>query len=104
VSPSRRLPNGWSQAMPMKEPRMTANASTLPEPQTVPSNGPSAIRRLLGRKLALVGLVIMVICIGGAIFAPLIAPFDPNEQFFDGLTIEGAPLAPGATYWFGTDL
>ncbi|AGT08554.1 ABC transporter permease [Paracoccus aminophilus] len=83
---------------------MTANASTSPEPQAQPETGPSALRRLFRRKLALAGLVIMVICIGGAIFAPLIAPFDPNEQFFDGLTIEGAPMPPGATYWLGTDL
>ena len=26
-----------------------------------------------------------------------IAPFDPNEQMFDGLTLEGAPMPPGGT-------
>ncbi len=29
-----------------------------------------------------------------ALGAPVIAPFDPTEQFFAGLTLEGAPLPP----------
>lgn len=65
---------------------------------------PSTLRKLAQRRLALIGLVLMVIFIGGALFAPWLAPHDPNEQFFDGLTIEGAPLAPGGQFWFGTDL
>src|SRR5690554_3334097 len=39
-----------------------------------------------------------------SVFASWIAPFDPHEQFFDGLTIEGAPLPPNEMFWFGTDL
>ena len=35
--------------------------------------------------------------------APWVAPFDPAEQFFDGLTLEGAPLPPSAKFWLGTD-
>lgn len=62
------------------------------------------MRRLLQRKLAVLGLLIIVICVGGAVFAPWIAPFDPNEQFFDGLTIEGSPIPPGEHFWLGTDL
>ncbi|MCL4067048.1 ABC transporter permease [Pseudomonas sp. GX19020] len=58
----------------------------------------------MGRKLALFGFLIILICVGGAVFANWLAPFDPNEQFFDGLTLEGAPLPPGPIYWFGTDL
>jgi peptide/nickel transport system permease protein len=60
--------------------------------------------RLLKRKLAVFGLAIIGLVVFAAIAAPWIAPFDPNEQFFDGLTIEGAPLGPTATYWLGTDL
>jgi len=33
----------------------------------------------------------------------VIAPFDPSEQFFDGLTLEGSPLPPNSHFWFGTD-
>jgi hypothetical protein len=39
-----------------------------------------------------------------AIAAPWVAPYPPEEAFFDGLTLEGAPLAPGGRFWFGTDL
>jgi peptide/nickel transport system permease protein len=80
------------------------DASILPEIAATPVRGPSVTRRLLQRKLALLGLAIIVICVGGACLAQLLAPFDPFEQFFDGLTLEGAPLPPNGVYWFGTDL
>ena len=61
-------------------------------------------RLLLRRKLALAGLALIVVVVGGAIFAPWLAGYDPNEQMFDGLTLEGAPLPPSAQFWLGTDL
>ncbi len=64
----------------------------------------SALRRLLQRKLAVFGLVLIGLVLLGAIFAPWIAPYDPAEQHFDGLTLEGAPLPPGGVYILGTDL
>jgi peptide/nickel transport system permease protein len=67
-----------------------------------PSQG--AMARLLRRKMALFGLVIIALVVAGAVFAPWIAPYDPNEQMFDGLTIEGAPMPPGGAYLMGTDL
>ncbi len=39
-----------------------------------------------------------------ALAAPELAPYSPDEQFFDGLTLEGAPLPPGGRFWLGTDL
>ena len=63
-----------------------------------------AWRRFRRDKLALVALGVILLLIAAALGAPWIAPFDPDQQFFDGLTIEGAPLAPGAKYWLGTDL
>ena len=63
-----------------------------------------ALSRLLRRKLAVFGLVLIGLVLLGAIFAPWIAPFDPAEQHFDGLTLEGAPLPPGGVYLLGTDL
>jgi peptide/nickel transport system permease protein len=63
-----------------------------------------ALARLLRRKMAVVGLVIIALVVAGAVFAPWIAPYDPNEQMFDGLTIEGAPMPPGGAYLMGTDL
>nr|WP_245990360.1 ABC transporter permease [Tabrizicola piscis] len=56
------------------------------------------------RKLAVFGLVLIALVVGGAVFAPLIAPFDPNDQMFDGLTLEGAPMPPGGQFLMGTDL
>ena len=62
------------------------------------------LRELLRRKLALLGLVVIVLAVGVALAAPEVAPHDPTEQLFDGLTLEGAPLPPGGSYWLGTDL
>lgn len=61
-------------------------------------------RRLLKRPLALLGLGIIALVLAGAILAPWLTGYDPNEQMFDGLTLEGAPLPPGAQFWLGTDL
>src|SRR5687768_4904534 len=54
-------------------------------------------------KLALTGLVFVAVLIAAGVLAPLLAPYDPNEQFFDGLTLEGSPLPPSTRFWFGTD-
>jgi len=54
-------------------------------------------------RLALTGLAVIAVLITVSILAPWLAPYDPNEQFFDGLTLEGAPLPPGSRFWFGTD-
>ncbi|MEI9429271.1 ABC transporter permease [Mesorhizobium sp. Cs1299R1N3] len=61
-------------------------------------------RRLVKRRLALLGLVIVAVVVAGAILAPWLTGYDPNEQMFDGLTIEGSPLPPSAKFWLGTDL
>ncbi|WP_287237876.1 ABC transporter permease [Mesorhizobium sp.] len=61
-------------------------------------------RRLVKRPLALIGLVIVAVVLAGAVLAPWLTGYDPNEQMFDGLTLEGAPLPPNASFWLGTDL
>ncbi|WP_416356213.1 ABC transporter permease [Aureimonas phyllosphaerae] len=73
-------------------------------PPAAPVGGEGVLKRLLSRKLGVLGLVVIAVVVLAAIFAPLIAPFDPNEQFFDGLSLEGSPLPPSVTYWLGTDL
>ena len=55
-------------------------------------------------KPALFGLYAAVLIIMTALLAPVLSPFNPYEQFFDGLTLEGSPLSPSRTYWLGTDL
>ena len=63
-----------------------------------------ALARLLRRKMAVFGLALIALVVFGAVAAPWIAPFDPNDQMFDGLTLEGAPMPPGGQFLMGTDL
>ncbi len=72
---------------------------------------PAAVRRpdgvwarLRRRKLALFGMAIVVLMVGSAILAPWIAPYDPFEQHFEGLSLYGEPLPPGGDFLLGTDL
>jgi peptide/nickel transport system permease protein len=74
----------------------------LPAPASLKPK--SALRRLAERKLALFGCALILLVVGAAIFAPVIAPYAPEEQLFDGLTLEGAPLPPDARFIMGTDL
>ena len=60
--------------------------------------------RLKGHPSAVFGLFVIGALITIALFAPWVAPYDPSEQFFEGLTVEGRPLAPNARFWLGTDL
>ena len=64
----------------------------------------SVASRLLGRPLAAFGLLVIALVVIAALFADWVAPYDPGEQFFEGLTIEGAPLPPNGQFLFGTDL
>jgi peptide/nickel transport system permease protein len=63
-----------------------------------------AWRRFRKDKVAVVGAVVIAAISLAAIFAPLITPYDPYEQFFEGLSIEGAPRPPDGEFWLGTDL
>ncbi len=65
---------------------------------------PSTWRSLRRNPAAMFGLAIVIIVILIALFAPLLAPKNPAEQFFEGLTLEGSPLAPNKAFWLGTDL
>lgn len=60
-------------------------------------------KRFRRDKLAMAGLAIIVMVSVAAAAAPWLAPYDPSEQFFDGLTLEGSPLPPSGRFWFGTD-
>ena len=60
-------------------------------------------RSLLRQPTALFGLAVVLIVVVLALAAPLIAPFNPDEQMFDGLTLEGAPMPPGGQFLLGTD-
>ena len=55
-------------------------------------------RRFLRHRLAVVGLVVLILIAACCYGAPLIAPFDANQQ--DLLL---GPTPPSAAHWFGTD-
>ncbi|PXX89121.1 peptide ABC transporter permease [Marinobacter vulgaris] len=65
---------------------------------------PTVIRNLCRHKSVAVSLVLIVTVISVAVLAPWVAPHDPNMQYFDGLTMEGAPLPPNDEFLLGTDL
>jgi peptide/nickel transport system permease protein len=56
------------------------------------------IRRLLRNPAAVFGLVIVTLVVCMAVFAPLLAPYDPNDQDLL-LRLQG----PSAEHWLGTD-
>lgn len=64
----------------------------------------NTFKRLLKRKVILFSLGVLLIIVASAIFAPLLAPYDPNKQFEQGLTLQGSPIAPNSEFLLGTDL
>jgi peptide/nickel transport system permease protein len=62
------------------------------------SPGRRALRRLMKRKGAVLGLAVIVLMVALAIFAPLVAPYDPIATDW-GAVRKG----PSAAHWLGTD-
>lgn len=62
-----------------------------------------ALKAMVRQPAALFGLIVVALVVFLAIAAPMIAPYSPDEQMFDGLTLEGAPLPPSAQFLLGTD-
>ena len=60
-------------------------------------------RRFKKSRLGLSAAILLLLLSIAAILAPVLAPLGPTEQFFDGLTLEGAPLPPDGKFWLGTD-
>ncbi len=56
------------------------------------------IRVLFGRKVVLFGIIMFILNIVVAIFAPLLAPYDPYEQ-----NLSQALKQPSVEHWLGTD-
>jgi peptide/nickel transport system permease protein len=68
---------------------------------TKPRNGFWAQLRRIPRAWIGAGMVAFVTL--AAILAPQLAPYDPLQQFRDGLTATGVPLPPNAQFPLGTD-
>ncbi len=56
------------------------------------------VRKLLQQKLAWIGLLICLVVILAAIFAEVLAPYDPSESHYEAIL-----SAPSAQFWLGTD-
>ena len=76
---------------------MTALSSALPVPREA-TPAQRALRRLWRRRGAMVGLVIVMFFVLIALFAPLVAPYDPIATSWSAVR-----KAPSMAYWFGTD-
>ncbi|MEN3376600.1 MAG: peptide/nickel transport system permease protein [Hyphomicrobiales bacterium] len=66
--------------------------------ESVESPARRAWRRLKRRKGAMAGLVVLCLFVLFAVFAPLVAPYDPATQSWSAVR-----KAPTALHWFGTD-
>ncbi|WP_420889985.1 ABC transporter permease [Deinococcus psychrotolerans] len=79
---------------------------TLPVAKTAPAAKTRSVawRRFSRDRAALTGLVICILIVLAALLAPWLSPHDPNFQFPDGLSLEGAPQSPSRTFLLGTDL
>lgn len=60
-------------------------------------------QRFFRNRAGLFGLGVVALILLMAVFAPGLAPKDPSQQFFEGLTIDGKPLPPGGQFLLGTD-
>lgn len=80
-----------------------SDAVALPEPRRR-----GVLARLARRPLVLAGLAVIGLTVLAAILAPWLTPYAPDQQHFDGLTLQGAPLPPGGgpdgAFPLGTDL
>jgi peptide/nickel transport system permease protein len=73
-------------------PSAAAAAPELPSMHAYRSPAGQVWRRFWRDPGALLGALLVGLLIGIGVFAPLIAPYDPAEQFKDGLTIQGLPV------------
>jgi peptide/nickel transport system permease protein len=72
-------------------------AELTPEEQRLDRADRAALRPPWRQPLALLGGLVILAWVVIAVFAPLIAPYPPNDEF-------AAPfVAPSHLYWFGTD-
>src|SRR5439155_7217341 len=78
--------------------------SPVASPLAIERGRARAWRHLRGNPTFWLGAIGVVVIVGAAVFAPVLAPYDPNFQFRgEGLTPGGDPLGPSARFPLGTD-
>jgi peptide/nickel transport system permease protein len=75
----------------------TPHVGAEPQARTI-SPGRRTLKRFLSHRLAIIGAVIIGIMAFCAIFAPLLAPYDPNA-----IDLRRISESPSGAHWFGTD-
>src|SRR5690606_28314780 len=66
--------------------------------QKIVSPGRLAMRRFFRHKLAVFGMVVLVLIVAAAIFAPWLTPNGPKE-----IDLRARSQGPSTDHWFGTD-
>src|SRR5579859_1125650 len=77
---------------------MSVSAAALPIVVVPQSPARLALRRFLHRPVAVAGLVVIVVFVAVAVFAPLLAPYDPIATSWTAIR-----KAPSLAHWMGTD-
>ena len=77
---------------------MSATAVTARPAARAPSPFRLAMGRFAARPAALLGLALVALVVGAAVFARLLAPIGPTAADWSAIR-----LAPSAAHWFGTD-
>jgi peptide/nickel transport system permease protein len=72
--------------------------AALPAAEALPPPERRTLKKFVRNRAAVVGATIVILFLAMAIFAPLIAPFDPAQTNFRLVR-----KAPDALHWFGTD-
>lgn len=90
---SKALPSDWVAPLP-KEDRISAEEISRPSR----SYWQDAMIRFRKNKLAMAGLVILIIMILAAVFGPMLSPYSYQQQ-----DLSLGAVWPNKEHWFGTD-
>src|SRR5690606_6847747 len=82
----------------MSSPQLQPNGAFVEVEKTRPARWSAFYKKLAKNKAAIAGAIIVFVFIILAIFAPLIAPHDPNLP-----NIKNKLLTPSSEHWLGTD-
>lgn len=87
-------------AMPMSE---TPNVPVAKSAPPKKSFGQRLWKSVRDFPMLYLGAFLVLALVFVAVFAPLLAPYDPAKVFNNGLTSQGVPVPPSGQFLFGTD-
>ena len=92
-----------SGQLPQAAVEPTTMAVELAAATVEPGLGRRALTSLRRDPVALIAVLAVIALALAAIFAPLLAPYDPLTAYSNGLSANGAPVPPGSSFLLGTD-